>query len=89
MPTSHPRHTVTETSDVANALDDAARHWPEQASRRGQLLLRLVKEGHRALEREDAETQSDRRAAVERTAGALTGAYPPDYLKRLRDDWPS
>jgi len=26
--------------------------------------------------------------AAERTAGAMTGDYPPDYLKRLRDDWP-
>lgn len=25
--------------------------------------------------------------AAERTTGALTGAYPPGYLKRLRDDW--
>jgi hypothetical protein len=89
MPTSHPRHTITETSDVAGALDDAARHWPEQASKRGQLLLRLVQEGHRALEREDAEAQIQRREAVKRTAGALTGAYPRGYLKRLRDDWPS
>ncbi len=89
MPTSHPRHTITETSEVAGALDDAARHWPEQASKRGQLLLQLVREGHRAIEHEDAQAQVRRREAVQRTAGALTGAYPPGYLKRLRDDWPS
>jgi hypothetical protein len=89
MPTSHPRHTITETSDVASALDDAARHWPEQAARRGQLLLRLVQEGHRALEREDAQAEIHRREAVKRTAGALTDAYPPGYLERLRDDWPA
>lgn len=89
MPTSRPRHTITETSDVAVALDDAARHWPEQASRRGQLLLRLVAEGHRALEREDARARVQRRDAVERTAGTLTGVYPPGYLEDLRGDWPS
>jgi hypothetical protein len=89
MPTSRPRHTITETGEIAVALDDAARHWPEQASRRGQLLLRLVEEGHRALEREDERARSRRREAVERTAGALTGVYPPGYLRDLRDDWPS
>jgi hypothetical protein len=29
-----------------------------------------------------------RRAAIERTAGALTGVYPPGYLAHLRNEWP-
>jgi hypothetical protein len=37
---------------------------------------------------EDTDAQAHRREAAESTAGSLTGAYPPDYLKRLRDDWP-
>ncbi len=31
----------------------------------------------------------DRRAAIEQTGGALTGAYPAGSLERLRDDWPA
>jgi ribonuclease D len=27
-------------------------------------------------------------SAVERTSETLTGVHPPDYLERLRDDWP-
>ncbi len=88
MPTSRPRHTVTETQEVAQALDRAAHHWPEDASKRGQLLLHLVRMGSRALEHTADDDRVRRQAAVERTAGALTGAYPSDYLKRLRDDWP-
>jgi hypothetical protein len=88
MPTSRPRHTVTETQEVAQALDRAAHHWPEDASKRGQLLLHLVQMGSRALADVADDDRLRRQAAVERTAGALTGVYPPDYLKRLRDDWP-
>ncbi|MGH3031545.1 MAG: AbrB/MazE/SpoVT family DNA-binding domain-containing protein [Gaiellaceae bacterium] len=28
-----------------------------------------------------------RRAAIERTAGSLTGAYPAGYLEKLRSEW--
>jgi hypothetical protein len=27
-------------------------------------------------------------AAVRKHSGALTGAYPSDYLDRLREEWP-
>jgi hypothetical protein len=32
---------------------------------------------------------TERRAAVEQTAGALTGVYAPDELAYLREDWPA
>ena len=79
---------VTETEAVAEALDDAARHWPEDASARSRLLLRLVDAGHRAVRAENDEETARRVAAVRRTSGALTGVYRPDELGRLRDDWP-
>jgi hypothetical protein len=49
MPTTRPRHLITETDQVAKALDDAARRWPEDRHSRARLLLHLVEEGHRAL----------------------------------------
>ena len=82
MPTSD-RLMITETEDVAEALDAAAARWPEIGSRRE--LLRLVRKGHSAIRREETER---RRAAIRRTSGALTGAYEAGYLDRLRDDWP-
>jgi hypothetical protein len=89
MPTDRPRHTVTETDDVAQALDDAAQRWPEDRDARARLLLRLVREGHTAI-RASLETESgERRQALERTAGVLTGVYDDGYLKQLRDDWPT
>lgn len=89
MPTSRPRHTITETDDVANALDDAARRWPAERSRRRQLLLRLVREGHLTIRADREDDKERRRAAIRRTSGTLTDAYDPEYLTRLRDDWPA
>jgi hypothetical protein len=89
MPTERPRHTITESDEVARALDDAGRHWPEDRAARGRLLLRLVREGHAAIS-EDREAEAvERREAIARTSGALTGAYDADYLSDLRDDWPA
>jgi death-on-curing protein len=36
-----------------------------------------------------AEGAARRRDATRRTGGELTGAYEPDELERLRDDWPA
>jgi hypothetical protein len=87
VPTTRPRHLVTETDELANALDAAALRWPGLS--RAQLLARLALEGHRAA---SDEQERDRRRKVERVrrhSGSLTGAYEVGYLDRLRDDWPA
>jgi hypothetical protein len=88
MPTSRPRHTVTESDEVRRALDAAAERWPEDKGVRGRLLVRLVEEGHRAIGGERAATIAAREAAIRRTSGSLTGVYEDGYLERLRDEWP-
>jgi hypothetical protein len=72
MPTTRPRLTVTETDELADALDAAAARWPEVGSRR-ELLLRLVEQGRIVIEREREMELERRRAAIRRTGGALTG----------------
>jgi hypothetical protein len=88
VPTTRPRHVITETDDVARALDDAARRWPAERGNRRKLLLRLMEEGHRSIVDDNQSGAAARRAAVARTSGALTGVYGADYLKDLRADWP-
>ncbi len=82
MPTSRPRHTITETDELARLLDDAARRWPGES--RARLLVRLAEEGHRAHE----DRIEKRREAIRRTSGMFTGMYPPGYLAELRKGWP-
>ena len=89
MPTTRRRHLITETDQVARALDDAAKRWPDDRQNRARLLVRLVEEGHRATVEQHDHTVEERRRAVMLTSGVLTGAYGPDYLDDLRDDWPT
>jgi hypothetical protein len=78
---------VTETDDLAAALDQASSRWPELS--RAQLLVRLALEGHRAAQRAHDERRRRRLEAVRKHSGALTGAYDADYLERLREEWPT
>lgn len=89
MPTTRPRHLITETEHVAQALDDAAKRWPAESGNRAKLLLRLVEEGHRAVLGQQERRLRQRREALARTSGALTGLYGEGYLGELREDWPA
>jgi hypothetical protein len=80
---------ITETPDIARALDDAAQRWPEDSHDRRRLLLHLVEEGHRVAVEQQRLHVAERRAAVRRTGGALTGIYGEGYLTELREDWPA
>lgn len=86
LPTKRPRHFVTETDDLAAALDAAAARWPGLT--RPQVLVRLALEGDRATRLAQQERRQRRLAAVKRHSGLLTGAYEPGHLRRLREEWP-
>ncbi len=79
---------MTETDDVARALDAAATRWPEDRDRRARLVLRLLDEGYRALRESADRAETDRKDALRRTSGLLSGVYGTGYLEQLRRDWP-
>ena len=86
MPTTRPRYQITETPDVARALDLAARRWPGEP--RARLLLRLVAAGSDALDRSTDRADRLRRAAVVASSGKYADAFSADHLEELRRDWP-
>jgi hypothetical protein len=85
MPTARRRYQITETPDVARAIDQAARRWPGEP--RSKLLVRTIMAGGDSLTNN---AESERRlAAIRRTQGQYTDAYGDNYLRELRDDWPT
>ena len=87
MPTSRPRHQVTETPDVRRALEVAEREWPNES--RGALLVHLAVMGAEELRtRQEAEAERRRRAMRE-LAGAYDEAFDENFLAELREDWPA
>ncbi|MGX6447298.1 hypothetical protein ACVU7I_04430 [Patulibacter sp. S7RM1-6] len=86
MATTRPRHTITETDEIAAALDAAAERWP--GAPRAELLRRLVVEGRRSVEADRTARREQRLQAIRRSSGMLRGVYRPDELARLREDWP-
>jgi len=87
MPTTRPRHQITETAAVARAIDLAAQRWPGEP--RSKLLLRLVDAGGAALEQKQQQVTDIHRDAVLASSGKYADAFGPDYLAELRQDWPA
>ena len=84
MPTTKPRHAITETETVARALAVARRRWPGQSDTR--LLTRLIETGASVVERESATVCAEHERAVAALA-ELAGYYPEGYLDEVRTGW--
>jgi hypothetical protein len=88
MPTTRPRYTLTETPELARALDAAGSAWPELGNDRAALLRRLVETGYHAVVQRSDERLTSRRLALRRGSGVATGAYPADAAEALKSEWP-
>lgn len=89
MPTTRPRHVITETDDIAAALADAAQAWPDAHGNANTLIRRLVQAGHQSLRHTREAALDERLERFERAAGSLTGVYGEGYLQQLRQDRPA
>lgn len=78
---------ITETEEVAAALDAAAKRWPADRGSRTRLLLRLIHEGHLNLRSDEERRRAEWLAIVDQTSGTFD--YGAGYLEELREDWPA
>ncbi|MDR2973226.1 MAG: hypothetical protein LBV00_00735 [Propionibacteriaceae bacterium] len=83
MPTTLLRHSITETPDIAEAIDTAEALWPDTS--RADALRRLIAKGAEAA-RLDLAT---RRAAIDKWAGSLPDVYLDKDAQAMKDEWPA
>lgn len=84
MPTTRLRHQVTETDEIAAAIDLAAEYWLGES--RSELVRRLVVAGAQPLVESPIERTLQIELALSELA-ALEPCYPEGYLEGLRRDW--
>jgi hypothetical protein len=87
MPTARHRYQITETDEVARALDAAERRWPGVP--RSRLIVSLITENGSAISQLNETEAARRRAAIDTVAGSFAGLYPAGYLDDLRGEWPA
>ena len=88
MPTVRQRHMVTETDELAHALDEAASIWPESKGERATLLRLIIAEGVRTIESEAQSRKALKFQALDRYAGKFGGVWPEGWRQEVADEWP-
>ncbi len=86
MPTTRPRYQVTETDEIARALDAAAQRWPGEP--RSRLVVRLIVESGRVASEVNEEQLAQRLRALNELAGSFPGLSRPGWREELRAEWP-
>jgi len=84
VPTTRPRHQITETDDIAAAVEAGVQEWPDLS--RSDVIRELILKGAESL----SVTAVERVLAAELALKQLEDLdieYPPDYLQELRRGW--
>jgi len=79
---------VTETPAIAEALEVAARRWPEVADDRAALIKKLLAVGSATVASGMEQERAHRVERIRAGAGSLPGMFPPNARDTLLDDWP-
>lgn len=88
MPTTRPRHMITESDELGSALDIAAARWPELAGDRSKLLRKILEVGIDSLTTAAASSKRARLEHIDRIAGSMSGTWPANWKEELEADWP-
>ena len=77
MPTTRPRHPVTETDEIAAVLDEAQRRWPGESRQR--LIVRVLLDWYSG-----GASLVNRQAALDALIGSMSGSEEYDKNR----EWP-
>jgi len=87
VPTTLPRHAITETPRVAAMLDDAEAVWPGVS--RADLLRRLLEAGHAHVTDKRTADRRRRLTVIAQVSGSMPDVWPADAAQGLKDEWPA
>lgn len=79
---------ITESDELAHALEDAGRLWPEIRGQRTALLKKIISAGIQSVESESEQLKSARLAALDKYSGAFTGLWPQGWHQNMVAEWP-
>lgn len=79
---------ITESDQLAEALDHAAKIYPDLRDERAELLRCLIERGIQSLDAEYNEKEEARKNAIREVAGSLSGVWPADWREQMRAEWP-
>lgn len=89
MPTTRPRHMITESDRIAEALKSAELLWPELRGDSSALLRKILETGMAEVQKSVATRAESRLGAISKAAGSLSGTWPSNWRDELRDEWPA
>ena len=79
---------ITETDEIAEAIELAALNWPSDKSSRTELLRHLIATGIEALKSEQQASRKRRTDAIREAAGMFSGMWPEGWREEMRNEWP-
>lgn len=88
MPTDRPRHMITETDELSQALAHAELLWPELRGQRSRLLRKILEVGAEQLIKRGDQTKIEKLKRIQYLAGSLNGVWPANWREELAEDWP-
>lgn len=77
---------ITESDDLAHALNEAALLWPELKDERAELLRQIIQKGMAEIHKTAQTQRAHRAAAIMAISGSLD--WPSNWREQQLTEWP-
>lgn len=79
---------ITESDQLAAAIDRAAQVCPDLTGERADLLRYIIDRGIETIDAERQKAAQVRKKAIMEVAGSLSGVWPENWREEMRAGWP-